>query len=148
MFQLMTILFKAHLIKWTDQIANFTYCFNFYFILLQLLLSSHGFWARKLNDSNAKIIFHHPARISLTLSFATSPYRSSPLAGLQGYILYPHIAVVCMFELVVLPLPGHMWGSIGVYHLWARLCFSISVGLVFYALTTRKLTKELQWGVD
>ena len=41
---------------------------------------------------------------------ATSPYRSLPLAGLQGYILYPHIAAVCMFELVVLLLLGHMWG--------------------------------------
>ena len=30
-------------------------------------------------------------------SFATSPYRSSPLAGLQGYIPYPHIAAVCMY---------------------------------------------------
>ena len=44
------------------------------------------------------------------LSLATSPYRSSPLAGLQGYIPYPHIAAECMFELVVLLLPGHMWG--------------------------------------
>ena len=50
-----------------------------------------------------------------------------PLAGLQGYILYPHIAAECMFELVVLLLPGHMWGSIGVHHLWARPCFSSSV---------------------
>ena len=30
-------------------------------------------------------------------SLATSPYRSWPLAGLQGYIPYPHIAAVCMF---------------------------------------------------
>ena len=45
-------------------------------------------------------------------SLATSPYRSSPLAGLQGYIPYPHIAAVCMFELVVLLLPGHMWGPL------------------------------------
>ena len=43
-------------------------------------------------------------------SLATSPYRSSLLAGLQGYIPYPHIAAECMFELVVLLLPGHMWG--------------------------------------
>ena len=41
-------------------------------------------------------------------SLATSPYRSTPLAGLQGYIPYPHKAAVCMFELVVLLLPGHM----------------------------------------
>ena len=30
-------------------------------------------------------------------SLVTYPYRSSPLAGLQGYIPYPHIAAVCMF---------------------------------------------------
>ena len=57
---------------------------------------------------------------------ATSPYRSSPLAGLQGYIPCPHIAAGCMFEVVVLLLLGHMWGSIGVHHLWARRCFSSS----------------------
>ena len=41
-------------------------------------------------------------------SLANSPYRSSPLAGLQGYIPYPHIAAVYMFEPVVLLLLGHM----------------------------------------
>ena len=50
-------------------------------------------------------------------SLATSPYHSSPLAGFQGYIPYPHIAAVCMFELVVLLLLGHMRGSIGVHQL-------------------------------
>ena len=50
-------------------------------------------------------------------SLATSPYCSLPLADLQGYIPYPHIAAVCMFELSVLLLFGHMWGSIGVHHL-------------------------------
>ena len=45
-------------------------------------------------------------------SLATSPYYSSPQAGLQGYILCPHIAAVCKFELVVLLLLGQMWGSI------------------------------------
>ena len=30
-------------------------------------------------------------------SLATFPYRSSPLAGLLGYIPYPHTAAVCMF---------------------------------------------------
>ena len=50
-------------------------------------------------------------------SLATSPSRSLPLAGLQGYSSYPHIAAECMFELVVLLLSGHMWGSIGVHHL-------------------------------
>ena len=65
-------------------------------------------------------------------SLATFPYRSSPLAGLQGYIPYPHRAAVCMFELVVLLLLGHMWGSIGVHHLWARPCFSSSVLHVWF----------------
>ena len=50
-------------------------------------------------------------------SLATSPYHSSPPAGLQGYILCPHIVAVCKIELVVLLLHGHMWGSIGVHHL-------------------------------
>ena len=36
------------------------------------------------------------------------PCRSSTPAGLHGYILYSHIAAVCMFELVVLLFPGHM----------------------------------------
>ena len=57
-------------------------------------------------------------------SLATSPYRSSPPAGLQGYIAYPHIAAECTFELVVLLLPDHMRGFIGVRHLWDRPCFS------------------------
>ena len=64
-------------------------------------------------------------------SLATSPYHSSPPAGLQGYILCPHIVAVCKFELVVLLLHGHMWGSIGVHHLWARPCFSSSVPRVW-----------------
>ena len=50
-------------------------------------------------------------------SFTTSPYRSLPLASLQGYTPYPHIAAVCMFEMVVRLLLGHMRGSIGVHHL-------------------------------
>ena len=65
-------------------------------------------------------------------SLATSPYRSSTLVGLQGHIPYPHIAAECMFELVVLLLPGHMWRSIGVHHLWARPCFSSSVLHVWF----------------
>ena len=65
-------------------------------------------------------------------SLDTSPYHSSPLAGLQGYIPYPHIAFVCKFELVVLLLLGHMWGSTGVHHLRARPCFSSSVLRVWF----------------
>ena len=40
----------------------------------------------------------------------------SLLAGLQGYIPYPHRAAVCMFELGVLFLFGHKRGSVGVHH--------------------------------
>ena len=64
-------------------------------------------------------------------SLATFPYRSSPPAGLLGYILCPHIAAVCKFGLVVLLLLGHMWGSIGVRHLRARPWFSSSVRRVW-----------------
>ena len=65
-------------------------------------------------------------------SLATSLYHSSPPAGLQGYILYLHIAAVCKFKLVVLFLLGHMCGSIGVQHLRARPCFSSSVLRVWF----------------
>ena len=34
-------------------------------------------------------------------SLATSPYHSSPPAGLLGYILCPHIAAVCKFGLEI-----------------------------------------------
>ena len=65
-------------------------------------------------------------------SLATSLYPSSPPAGLQVYILCPHIVAVCKFELVILLLHGHMWGSIGVHHLWGRSCFSSSVPCVWF----------------
>ena len=52
---------------------------------------------------------------------------TSLLSSLQGYIPYPHIAAVCMFELVVLLLVGHSRGSIGVHHWWVRPCFSSTV---------------------
>ena len=45
-------------------------------------------------------------------SLAT-PYHSTVLAGLQGYMPYPHRAAVCRFELVTLLLHGHMRRSIG-----------------------------------
>ena len=35
-------------------------------------------------------------------SLVTSPYRSSTLAGLQGYVPYPHIVAGCILGLVVL----------------------------------------------
>ena len=65
-------------------------------------------------------------------SLATPPYRSSLPAGPQGYIPYPHRAVVCRFELVALLLLGHVKDSIGVHHLWARPNFSSSVLHVWF----------------
>ena len=55
-------------------------------------------------------------------SLATSPHHSSLLAGLQGYILYPHIAAVCMFELVVLLLLGHRSASLMSSSLLLQQC--------------------------
>ena len=57
-------------------------------------------------------------------------YSKSNFSDFSDYyniVPYPHLAAECMFELVVLLLPGHMWGSIGVHHLWACPCFSSSV---------------------
>ena len=56
--------------------------------------------------------------LTLSRHFSLSFIASGRSSGLQP---------VCMFELVVLLLNGHMWGSIGVHHLWARPCFSCSV---------------------
>ena len=58
----------------------------------------HGNYTKMLR---AVLNHHHHhvvplARISLTTS-RHFPYRSSPQAGLQGYIPYPHIAAVCLF---------------------------------------------------
>ena len=66
------------------------------------------------------IIMSHRQHGYPWLSLATSPYHSSPPAGLQGYILCPHIVAVCRFVLVVLLLHIHMCGSTGVHRLWAR----------------------------
>ena len=65
-------------------------------------------------------------------SLATSPDHSSPPAGLQGYILCPHIVDVCKFVLVVLLLHIHMWRSTGVHRLWAPPCFSSCVLRVWF----------------
>ena len=44
-------------------------------------------------------------------SLAAPPYRSSLLAGPQGYIPYPHGAALRRFELVALLLLGHVRGT-------------------------------------
>ena len=46
-----------------------------------------------------------------------SPLLLSLITSGRSSWLHPHIAVICMFELVILLLLGHMWGSIGVHHL-------------------------------
>ena len=80
-------------------------------------------------------IYHHhvvpPAQISLTLSrhFSLSFIASGRSSGLHP--VSSHIAV-CKFALVVLLLLGHTWGSIGVHHLRARLCFSSNVLRVWF----------------
>ena len=58
-------------------------------------------------------------------SLAPPPYRSSLLAGRQGYIPYPYRAAVCRFELVARLLLGHVRGSIGEHYLWAHFCFEL-----------------------
>ena len=65
-------------------------------------------------------------------SLATPLCRPWPPAGFQGYILYLHRAAVCRFELVILPLLGHVKGSTGVHHLWAHPYFSSSVPHVWF----------------
>ena len=62
----------------------------------------------------------------------TSPYHSSLSAAPQGYTPYPHRAAVCRFELVTLLSLGHVKGSTGVHHLWARPYFSSSVLHVWF----------------
>ena len=67
------------------------------------------------SDSVNFINHHHHhvvlvARISLTSLSSLFPIVSSPQAGLQDNILYPHIVAECKFVLVVLLLHGHCVG--------------------------------------
>ena len=97
------------------------------------LPSFHLYEEKKMGLLNSLALL---AGNSLSSSSSSSPSSSccdastdipDPLAVLQGYIPYPHIAAVCMFELVVLLWLGHIRGSIEVHHLWARPCFSSSI---------------------
>ena len=54
---------------------------------------------------------------------ATSPYHSSLLAGLQGYIPYPHITAVCMY--VRASRPAFAWPYAGVH--WSTSLMSSSL---------------------
>ena len=73
-------------------------------------------------------------------SLATPPYRSSFLAGPQGYIPYPHRPALRTFELVALHLLGHVKGSIRVHDLWARPCFSSRVLYIWFVSTRSIIT--------
>ena len=121
-------------------LISLIWIWNFYCIILILVLNLH-YCIKCINIEGAYVnnqVFDVHIIMSCHQhgypwpSLATSPYHSSPPAGLQGYILCPHIAAVCKFKLVVLLLLGHMWGSIGVHHLWARPCFSSSVLRVWF----------------
>ena len=70
------------------------------------------------SSSSSPIIHHHHHVVPLALISQKLSRHFS-----LSFILYPHIATVCMFELVVLLLLGQMWGSIGVNHLWVRPAF-------------------------
>ena len=85
-----------------------------------------GLHVRGSWGSNRTVIFWPHCYDRDVVSFLFSKAAQPLLAGLQGYIAYPHIAAVCMFELVVLLLLGDMWGSIGVHHWWVSPCFSSS----------------------
>ena len=119
---------------------------NWYLMLPFLNIQHYTVWIKGKRELSGHLQLRHPFYFYLSFiiimschrhgypwpSLATSPYRSSPLASLWGYILYLHIAAVCMFELVVLLLPGHMWGSIGVHPLWVHPCSSSSVLHVWF----------------
>ena len=78
---------------------------------------------------------HHPhvalvARISLTLSrhFSLSFIASGRSSGLHPISSQS----CCMYARAGHPAFAHMWGSIGVHHLWAHPCFSSSVLHVWF----------------
>ena len=82
--------------------------------------------------------FHHhhhhvmpPAWISLTLSRHFS--RSFLASGWSSGLHLVSSQSCCMYIRAGHPaLLGHMWGSIGVHHLWAHPCFSSSVLHVWF----------------
>ena len=65
-------------------------------------------------------------------SLATPPYLPLLSVDPQGYIPYRDRAVVCRFELDVLPLLVHMKGFTGVHHSGARPYISSSAPRVWF----------------
>ena len=108
----------------------YIYIYEHYMSILHIAVSGYGIdaslqWLKDcIKNSKGRLITaltsssscRAAARISLTLSRHFSLSFIDPV-GLLDYIPYLHIAAVWMFELIVLLLPGHKWGSIGVHHL-------------------------------
>ena len=67
-------------------------CLNLYYSIKADIIMYY------LQQKTRKHMSYHPCRWHgyPWPSLATSPYRSSPLAGVQGCILYPHIAAICI----------------------------------------------------
>ena len=117
---------------WTRCISCFrSQCSTFFLLFIQIIYAA---WQKDLQVNIQHIYHHHVVplvRISLTLfrHFSLSFIASGKSSGLHPVSSHSS----CMFFLlVVLLLLGHMWGSIGVYHLWTRLCFSSSVLRVWF----------------
>ena len=101
------------------------YIYIYIYILLYLYIVFNSIDSAYVNSSS-----------SLSSCRAASTNIPGPLSPLlpilqrlsKVFMATSHIAAICMFELVVLLLFGHMWGSIGVHHLWARYVFCLSTG--------------------
>ena len=115
-------------------LSPFFFFFFFFFFFLNLFLSFYPFYVSLSPQSHHTVCVLKVALPIIITSchqhrypwpfLATPPYHPLLPAGLQDYIPYRHRVAVCRFELVVLPLLGHVKGSTGVHHLWARSYFS------------------------
>ena len=104
------------------------------FLHVRIYNSSVSYFYKVLNEAKFNIIIisscHQYGYLWPFLT--TSPYRSLLSAGPQGYTPYPHRAALCRFDLVILLLPVHVKGFIGVHHLWACPYFSNSILHVWF----------------
>ena len=105
---------KKTMVSWTVKIVIRSH--NYLYLIIIMSCRQHGYpWP----------------------SFTAPPYCSSLLAGSQGYIPHPHRAAVCWFELVTLLLFGHVGGSIGEHHLWARPSCLVRLTLIVFVMGGR-----------
>ena len=108
--------------------------------MLEALSFVDGLWANSFNVPAVVIIIIlscHQLGYPWP-SLANPPYRSSLLAGPQGYPPYPHRAAVCRVELTTLLLHGHVKEPKGVHHLWVRPYFFSSVLRVWFISSSSK----------